>query len=112
MLLTALLLVALPMSAFAVASTQREMPLPVTAAMHRHYYEVGKRQCGAAIKKAEAQAPEGEVLGFGFAIGAGGIPRSSAAMSPRGARRRRPNWTPPTCSVAVPARMRRGLWTT
>jgi hypothetical protein len=62
MLLTALVLVAVPMGAFAFASTQRQMPLPVTEAMHRHYFEVGKRQCEAAIKKAEAQNPGSQVL--------------------------------------------------
>jgi hypothetical protein len=61
-LVTALVLVVAPLAVFAVASTQRHMPLPVTAAMHHHYFEVGKRQCEAEIKKAEAQNPGSRVL--------------------------------------------------
>jgi len=75
MLLTALVLVAVPMGAFAVASTQHHTQPPSTAAMHRHYFEVGKRVCGAAIKKAEAQAPAGEAVGFSVAIVDGGYPK-------------------------------------
>ena len=69
-----LALVALPLGVFAVASTQRQMPLPVTAAMHRHYFEVGYRQCEAAIKKAEAQASGGEAVAVAVAITTGEYP--------------------------------------
>jgi hypothetical protein len=62
MLLTAILLVALPLVVFAVASTQRQMPLPVAQALHHHYFEVGYRQCESAIKKAEAQSTGDQLL--------------------------------------------------
>jgi hypothetical protein len=71
-----LVLVALPLVVLAVASTQRETFPPVTAAMHHHYFEVGKRECQAAIKKAEAQTPPGQqLLGFRVAAGVGSYPK-------------------------------------
>jgi hypothetical protein len=74
MLTVAFVLVLAPLAVFAVASTQRHMPLPVTAAMHRHYFEVGKRQCEAEIKKAEAQAPAGQAVAAAVAITTGEYP--------------------------------------
>lgn len=68
MLLTTLVLVALPLGVLAVARSQRQMPLPVTAAMHHHYFEVGKHQCAAAINKAEAQTPSGQAVAVAVAI--------------------------------------------
>lgn len=68
MLAVAVMLVALPLVVFAVASTERQMPLPVTAAMHHHYFEVGYRQCEAVIKKSEAQAPAGQAVAVAIAI--------------------------------------------
>jgi hypothetical protein len=73
-LVTALVLVVVPRAVFAVASTQRHMPLPVTAAMHYHYFEVGKRECAAAIRKAEAQAPAGQAVAAALAITTGRYP--------------------------------------
>jgi hypothetical protein len=67
MLGVALVLVAVPLGAFLIASTQRQMALPVTQAMH-HYFEVGYRQCEAVIKKAEAQAPAGQAVAVVVAI--------------------------------------------
>ena len=73
-LIAPLVLVAVPVGAFAVASTQPQMPLPVTAAMHHHYFEIGKHQCEAAIKKAEAQASGGEAVAYSVAITTGEYP--------------------------------------
>jgi len=74
MLSVAFVLVALPLTVFAVASTQRHTTLPVTAATHRHYFEVGKRECEAEIKRAEAQAPAGQAVAAAVAITTGGYP--------------------------------------
>lgn len=74
-MLTAVVLVGAPVGALAVAATQRQMPLPVTATMHHHYFEVGRRECEATLKKAEAQAPAGELLGFNIAITTAEFPK-------------------------------------
>jgi len=43
--------------------------------MHRHYFEIGKRQCQATLKKAEAQQGQGELLGFSIAMTTGEYPK-------------------------------------
>jgi hypothetical protein len=66
--------VAVPMSVAVLAATQHQTPLPVTAAMQRHYYEVGRHECEHAIKRIEAQAPPGQLLGFGVLAEEAGVP--------------------------------------
>lgn len=78
-----LVLVGVPVAAAVVATTQHQTPLPVTAAVRRHYFEVGYRQCEHAIKQiqAPAQSQRGQQLlsyqvGLGFRVDAGGgLPR-------------------------------------
>ena len=67
-LIIGVVLVGGPVGALVIASTQPHTQPPSTAAMHHRYFEVGKRQCEATLKKAEAQAPTGELLGFNIAI--------------------------------------------
>jgi hypothetical protein len=68
-------LVVVPMGAFAVASTQQQTQPPSTEAMHHHYFEVGKSQCEATLKNAEAQQGQGQLLGFSIGITTGAYPK-------------------------------------
>jgi hypothetical protein len=74
-LLVSLVLVAAPLAASVLAGMRPQTPPPVTAATRLHYYELGKRQCGHTIKHIEAQAPQGQLLGFQIAIEVAGYPK-------------------------------------
>jgi len=65
--LVALVLVAAPLTAIALAGTRPHTPVPVTAAMRRHYFELGRRECAQTIKQIEAQNSSGTLLGFAIA---------------------------------------------
>jgi hypothetical protein len=40
---------------------------PSAAALHHHYFRVGKRECASALKAAESQQGSGTLLGIGIA---------------------------------------------
>ena len=74
-LLAPLVLVAAPLAAFVLAGIRPQTPPPVTAATRLHYFELGKRQCAHSIKRIEAQAPQGQLLGFQISIAGDGYPK-------------------------------------
>lgn len=73
--LVSLVLVAVPLTAFVLAGVRPQTSPPVTAATHLHYFEVGKHECARTIKKIEAQAPAGQLLGFAVATTVAGVPK-------------------------------------
>jgi hypothetical protein len=73
--LVSLVLVAVPLTAFVLAGMRPQTPPPVTAATHLHYFQVGKHECAQTIKKIEAQAPAGQLLGFRVLAGGAGVPK-------------------------------------
>jgi hypothetical protein len=57
-----------------LAATQHQTPLPVTATTRRHYYDVGRRECERAIRRIEAKAQAGQLLGFAVLAGDARVP--------------------------------------
>ena len=78
-LLVAAVLVGLPIAALGVARTQAQTPLPVSAAMRRHYFLVGEHSCQRTVKKIEAQQGSGQLLGFRVVIDPGPYPQDFRA---------------------------------